>query len=135
MTGRVPFGRIVGVFDFRMRGRNPILVCDQLPRRPLSATLHRSMPSIHDDPAALKALQDAIYRDKVLRARRMTEQERFAEGVELSNSMILRLHDGAMWQLNLSDPEAGWREVRRRLQRLGQVHDQGRYSNQRPSKS
>ena len=30
------------------------------------------MPNIHDDPAALKALQDDIYRERILRARKMT---------------------------------------------------------------
>ena len=34
------------------------------------------MANIHDDPAALKALQGDIYRERVLRARKMTIQER-----------------------------------------------------------
>jgi hypothetical protein len=34
------------------------------------------MENPHDNPAALKELQDAIYREKVLRAREMTVAER-----------------------------------------------------------
>ena len=56
------------------------------------------MPNPHDNPAALKALQDAIYRDKVLRARSMTPDQRLAEVFELTNSVFERMHGGAMWQ-------------------------------------
>jgi hypothetical protein len=37
----------------------------------------------HPDAAQLKELQDSIYREKVLRARKMTESERLAAGLEL----------------------------------------------------
>jgi hypothetical protein len=90
------------------------------------------MANIHDDPAALKALQDAIYRDRVLRARKMTVEQRFAEAIELTNSVFIRMHEGAMWQLDTKDPETGWREVRRRMARLGRVHDEGRFVNEKP---
>ena len=43
------------------------------------------MANIHDDPAALKALQDDIYREKVLRARAMTPLQRLGEAIELTN--------------------------------------------------
>ena len=49
------------------------------------------MASADDDSAALKALQDAIYRDKVLRAREMTVEERLAEVFELTNSAFGRI--------------------------------------------
>jgi hypothetical protein len=35
-----------------------------------------------------------------------------------------------MWHLNSDDPAAGWREVRRRLDRLQLVHDRGRFSKE-----
>lgn len=92
------------------------------------------MANIHDDPAALKALQDAIYRDKVLRARKMTAEQRLAEALELTNSVFIRMHEGAMWQLGTTDPQVGWQEVRRRLARLSRVHDEGRFVTERPSK-
>ena len=91
------------------------------------------MGSIHDDAAALKALQDDIYRERILRARRMTVQERLADVFELSNSVFTRMHEGAMWQLGTTDPELGWREVRRRLARLDRVHDAGRFLNYKPT--
>ena len=93
------------------------------------------MANIHDDPAALKALQDDIYRDKVLRARGMTVEERLAEAFDLTNSVFTRMHQGAMWQLGTTDPEAGWAEVRRRMERLSRVHDHGRYSITNPASS
>jgi ribosomal protein L29 len=89
--------------------------------------------SIHDDPAALKALQDAIYRDKILRARKMTLEQRLAEALELTNSVFVRMHEGAMWQLGTTDAQAGWREVRRRLARLSQVRDEGRFLTEKPN--
>ncbi len=84
----------------------------------------------HHDPAALKALQDAIYRDKILRARAMTPEQRLEDVFVLSNSAFQRMHEGAMWHLNSDDPAEGWREVRRRLDRLQLVQDRGRYSEE-----
>ena len=54
--------------------------------------------NIHDDPAALKALQDAIYRDRIRLARMRTVQERVADVFELSNHMFGMMHGGAMHQ-------------------------------------
>ncbi len=93
------------------------------------------MANIHDDPAALKALQDDIYRERILRARRMTVQERLADVFELTNSVFARMHAGAMWQLNTTDAGLGWLEVRRRLARLARVHDAGRFVDKSPTTS
>ncbi len=92
-----------------------------------------TMPTIHDDPAALKALQDDIYRQKVLRARGMTALERLAEAFELTNSVFTRMHEGAMWQLGTTDPAKGWMEVRRRMDRLGKANDHGIYTTEAPT--
>lgn len=73
----------------------------------------------------LKKLQDAIYRDKVERARKMTEEERFMEGLELSEEVMQRMHHGVMWQLGIEDEEKGWREVKRRMDRLDEFHNKG----------
>lgn len=94
-----------------------------------------AMPNIHDDPAALKALQDDIYREKILRARGQTMDERFADGFALTNDAFARMLAGAMWQLGTTDEAIGHLEVRRRMDRLGRVHDEGRFVNQRPSLS
>jgi len=93
----------------------------------------RVMPNVHEDPAALKALQDELYREKVRRARAMTPEQRLAEVFELTNGVFARMHDGAMWQLGTTDPVRGWQEVRRRLDRLCRVRDQGRFVHQKPS--
>ena len=80
-----------------------------------------------DDPAALQALQDSIYRDKILRARAMTPAERLAETFELSNDIFTWMHAGAMAQCHLTDDEAGWEEVTRRLAKLRRLHEHGLY--------
>jgi hypothetical protein len=91
------------------------------------------MANIHDDPAALKALQDNIYRERILRARQMTVEQRLADVFELTNSVFGRMHAGAMWQIGTQDTEIGWQEVRRRLARLARVHDTGRFANSKPA--
>lgn len=90
------------------------------------------MPNLHDDPSALKGLQDGIYRERVLRARGMTEQQRLTDAFELTNFVFENMLAGAMWQKNITDREEGWKEVRRRLDRLCRVHDAGRFTTQPP---
>lgn len=70
------------------------------------------------EAADLKAMQDDIYRERILRARSQTVEERLADAFELTNSVFARMHEGAMWQLGTADAEARWREVSRRLDRL-----------------
>ena len=91
------------------------------------------MANIHDDPAALKALQDDIYREKVLRARGMTVEERLADVFELSNHVFGMMLSGAMHRLGTSDEEAGWQEVRRWMERLDRTHDHGLYVREKPA--
>jgi len=76
----------------------------------------------------LEQLQDAIYMEKVLRARAMTPEQRLEECFELSEEVMMQMLTGAMWQLQTDDVETGWREVRRRLDMLEAVHERGRYS-------
>lgn len=80
--------------------------------------------------AELKAMQDSIYREKILRARRQTPEERLADVFELSNTVFARMHEGAMWQAGITDAQQGWEIVRKRLARLSQIHDAGRFTNQ-----
>lgn len=84
----------------------------------------------HDHPTALKDLQDSIYREKVLRARRMTPEERFDCGFELTNSVFDRMLGGAMAQLGLTDEIEGREALKDRLTRLRKVHDHGLYTTQ-----
>ncbi|MFK7910881.1 MAG: hypothetical protein AB8F34_09775 [Akkermansiaceae bacterium] len=78
----------------------------------------------------LEKLQDAIYMEKVLRARAMTPEERLTESFELSDEVMMRMLAGAMWQLDTEDIEEGWQEVRRRLDRLDTLHERGLYTTE-----
>jgi len=85
--------------------------------------------------AELKAMQDQIYREKILRARRQTPEERLGDVFELSNAAFARMHEGAMWQAGISDEKEGWEIVRKRLDRLRKMHDAGRFVTQGPTTS
>jgi len=91
------------------------------------------MPNIHDDPAALKALQAEIYREKILRARSMTAMERLAEVFELSDRQFEMMLAGAMHRLGTRDEAAGWAEVRRWMERLDRVREHGLYVTEKPA--
>ncbi len=90
------------------------------------------MPNIHDDPAALKALQDDIYREKILRARKQTMEERLADVFEQSNFQFGMMLAGAMHRLGTRDEAAGWQEVARWMNRLDSVNERGFYSSVKP---
>lgn len=87
----------------------------------------------HDHPTALLDLQDSIYREKVMRARRMTADERWAAGFEITDEVFERMLTGAMWQLDTEDRSLGWEQVRIQLARLRRMHDHGRYVNSKPA--
>ncbi|CAN5440679.1 hypothetical protein BH23VER1_BH23VER1_22070 [soil metagenome] len=80
----------------------------------------------------LREMQDAIYREKVARARSMTVGERLGEAFELTDEIFERMFAGAMAQIGSTNPEEGWREVRDRLDRLRAFHERGRYADERP---
>ena len=85
------------------------------------------VPNIHEDPAALKELQDDIYRERVLRARKMNVAERLADVFELSNHQFGIMLGGAMHRLGTRDEVAGWEEVKRWMERLDRVREFGHY--------
>ncbi|HEY5792152.1 MAG TPA: hypothetical protein VIS74_02565, partial [Chthoniobacterales bacterium] len=91
------------------------------------------MANIHDDPAALKALQDDIYREKILRARAMTPEQRLADVFELSNQQFGMMLAGAMHRLGTRDEAAGWREVARWMDRLDRAREYGFYATAKPA--
>jgi len=90
------------------------------------------MSNLHDDPSALKALQDDIYRERVLRARQMSVAERLADVFELSNHQFGMMLGGAMYRLGTRDEAAGWSEVKRWMQRLDRVRELGLYATEKP---
>ena len=75
----------------------------------------------------LTAMQESIYRDKVLRARGMTNSERLSEALELSNDIYFWMLDGAKAQCGLESDAEGWEEVERRMLRLRRVQEAGLY--------
>lgn len=91
------------------------------------------MSNPYDNPAALKSLQDAIYRERILRARKMTEQERLAEVFELSNFQFGLMLAGAMHRLGTTDEAEGWAEVRRWMDRLDRARDHSFYVKEKPA--
>ena len=91
------------------------------------------MANPHDHPTALKDLQDSIYREKVLRARRMTPEERFDGGLEHTNFVMRLMLDGAMEQTGITDATKGWEEVRRRMERLCKAQDYRFYTSKAPA--
>jgi len=90
------------------------------------------MANPHDHPTALKDLQDSIYREKVLRARGMTVEEKIDSVFELSDFQFGMMHAGAMHRLGTSDEAEGWTEVRRGLERIAWVHDRTFFTLERP---
>lgn len=86
------------------------------------------MPNPHDHPTALKDLQDSIYREKVLRARAMTTEERISAVLEQSELQFGMMLAGAMARLGTDDENLGWQEVRRVLDLLDRIREHGFYS-------
>lgn len=84
----------------------------------------------HDHPTALKDLQDSIYREKVLRARAMTPEERLESVFEMSDFQMGMMHAGAMHKIGTSDPVLGWQEVKRWINRLDRARDFKFYSTE-----
>ncbi len=78
-----------------------------------------AMTDWQSDPATLRAVQEEIYRGKVLRARSLTETQRLDEALELSN--------GIYGSPGSADEEARWDEVERRLRILRRLHEHNLY--------
>lgn len=85
------------------------------------------------EAAALKAMQDDIYRERILRARRMTLAERLAEVFEQSHHQFGMMLGGAMHRLGTKDEAVGWQEVRRWMERLDRTREHGLYATSRPA--
>jgi len=82
---------------------------------------------------SLRDLQHEIWLAKIARAKAMTPDERLAETVALTTQAFARMHAAALADLGTSDPEAGWAEVRRRLERLRAARDAGRFVTELPA--
>ena len=84
-------------------------------------------------PSDIESLQREIWLAKVARGRQMTPEQRFAEMVALTSQAFERMHVAAMVDLGTADPDAGWAEVRRRLDRLRAARDAGRFTTSPPA--
>lgn len=91
------------------------------------------MPNPHEHPTALQDLQDSIYREKVLRARAMTSEERISAVFAQCDLQFGMMLAGAMARLGTDDEHLGWQEVRKGLNRLDQVHEHGFYAKTKPA--
>lgn len=91
------------------------------------------MSNPHDHPSALKDLQDSIYREKILRARAMTSEERISSVIEQSDLQFGMMLAGAMARLGTDDENLGWQEVKKGLDRLDRVREHGFYSKTKPA--
>jgi len=71
----------------------------------------------------LEKLQDAIYMEKVLRARQLTPEQRLADVFELTNTVMERMLAGVMWQKKIEDPDEAKVELAKQIDRLRYVRD------------
>lgn len=78
-------------------------------------------------------MHDSLYREKVERARSMSPEERASDVLELSDFQFELMLAGAMHRLRTLDREAGWKEVRRGLDRLQAVQERALYADARPA--
>ncbi|MFN0125970.1 MAG: hypothetical protein ACKV19_04710 [Verrucomicrobiales bacterium] len=70
---------------------------------------------------------DAIYRDKVLRARATDPVERLLDGFRLFDEALTFTKAGVMEQLGTSDETMVMAEVERRIERIRKLQDFGYY--------
>ena len=84
--------------------------------------------------AELKAMQDSIYRERILRARRQTPEDRLADVFELPDAEMMRMHDAAMLEIaDPADDAQGWEVVKQRVELERKMRDAGRFARQLPS--
>ncbi len=91
------------------------------------------MSNPHDHPTALKDLQDSIYREKILRARAMTREERISEAFELSTRQLGMMLAGAMAKISTQDETLGWHEVSKSMERLDRIREFNLYTTEKPA--
>lgn len=75
----------------------------------------------------IQPLADAIYADKVRRARQLTVVERIETCLELSEGAIGLMKDGIRAQFDLNDEQQVDDILRQRMRRLRQLSDHGLY--------
>jgi len=85
------------------------------------------------DPAKLRAVQEEIYRERVLRARAMTVAERLMSGFECTRLSLSFMYGGVQAQRRGLSAEETWAEVGARIDRGRRLHDHGFYRKEAAS--
>jgi len=78
----------------------------------------------------IRKLADAIYVEKVRRARTLTVGERIATGIALFEDALGMMRDGIRMQFPEADKDEVEVILKRRLARLRQVHEHGLYTEE-----
>lgn len=79
--------------------------------------------------STIKPLADAIYADKVRRARNAPATRKMGWGAELFGEACDRMRTGIKMQFPLISPDEVEKLLLRRLNRLRQVHEHGIYTS------
>jgi hypothetical protein len=77
----------------------------------------------------INELADAIYRDRVLRARGRTMDERMLDGMECFDFSCRMMADGVRHQLGLTNETEVWMKVRERLDIVRRLDERGIYKS------
>ena len=77
----------------------------------------------------IAALADAIYREKVLRARGLPSEKKMGVGPQLFAEACVRMRSGIRHQFPDANEEEVERILRERLDRLSKLHEHGRFSS------
>jgi len=75
----------------------------------------------------IQPLADAIYRERVLRARRTSTEDRLLDGVRLYDQAVERMRLGVQLQHPTADAAEVERLLIRRIQKLWKLSDHGYY--------
>jgi hypothetical protein len=75
----------------------------------------------------IDALAAAIYRDKVLRARELTADQKIRDGIECFDLSCRLMADGIRHQFKLEDEVSVWQKVRERLDIVRRLEERGIY--------
>ena len=78
-------------------------------------------------PNEFQPLMDDIFREKILRARRQTPEERFATGLEMFDEGVAWMRDGIRMEQPELTPEEVDAKVAQRFARIRQIEEHGLY--------
>jgi hypothetical protein len=86
-----------------------------------------------DAPNEFQPLMDEIFREKVLRARRESPEDKLVAGLDLFEEALVRMRGGIRAQFPQFTPEQVDAELYRRIARIRQVQEHGFYSSNPPA--